>query len=201
MSSLILLSHVKDGVELARDHRLGERIASIIQQHHGTSLITYFYQKAKENENPEMESLKEDEFRYPGPKPQTKEAISRLPMRSRPTSLSPPARIRSLVQKIINSIFLDGQLEECELTLKDLHKIEETFTRTLTGIFHQRIDYPVTHASEGGKKNEDLDSKPAKTYPLRLAKNPKGGSKDLSGVGFLTLNSASSLSEIPRFRT
>ena len=188
MSSLILLSHVKDGVELARDHRLGERIASIIQQHHGTSLITYFYQKAKENENPEMESLKEDEFRYPGPKPQTKEAgivllADAVEAASRSLSEPTPARIKSLVQKIINSIFLDGQLEECELTLKDLHNIGETFTRTLTGIFHQRIDYPATPASEGGKKNEDLDSKPAKTYPLRLAKNPKGSSKDLSGVG------------------
>jgi hypothetical protein len=188
MSSLILLSHVKDGMELARDHRLGERIANIIQQHHGTSLISYFYQKAKENENPEMESLKEDEFRYPGPKPQTKEAgivllADAVEAASRSLSEPTPARLRSLVQKIINGIFLDGQLEECELTLKDLHKIEESFTRTLTGIFHQRIDYPVIPASEGGKKNEDLDSKPPKTYPLRLAKNPKGSSKDLSGVG------------------
>src|SRR4030042_5340673 len=74
MSSLILLSHVKDGEELARENRLGERIHHIIQQQHGTSLISYFYQKAKEKENPEMESINENDFRYPGPKPQTKEA-------------------------------------------------------------------------------------------------------------------------------
>jgi putative nucleotidyltransferase with HDIG domain len=74
MSSLILISHVKDGLELARENRLGQRVAHIIQQHHGTGLITYFYQKAKGIENPEMESLNEEDFRYPGPKPQTKEA-------------------------------------------------------------------------------------------------------------------------------
>ncbi len=188
MSSLILLSHVKDGLELARANRLGERLASIIQQHHGTSLISYFYQKAKELENPEMESLQEDEFRYPGPKPQTKEAgivmlADAVEAASRSLSEPTPARIKSLVQKIINNIFLDGQLEECELTLKDLHRIEESYTRTLTGIFHQRIDYPVIPTSEGAKKNEDLDTKPAKTYPFRLKKNPKGGPTDLSRIG------------------
>jgi putative nucleotidyltransferase with HDIG domain len=188
MSSLILLSHVKDGIELARDFRLGERIESIIQQHHGTSLISYFYQKAKEHENPEMESLEEDRFRYPGPKPQTKEAgivmlADAVEATSRNLSEPTPARIKSLVQGIINNIFLDGQLEECELTLKDLHKIEESFTRTLLGIFHRRIDYPAVPAPESARKDEDLDSKPSKTYPLRLAKNPKGGAKDLSRIG------------------
>ena len=74
MSSLILISHVKDGVELARENRLGERITRIIQQHHGTGLISYFYQKAREHEDPEMNPLDEKDFRYPGPKPQTKEA-------------------------------------------------------------------------------------------------------------------------------
>ena len=123
MSSLILISHVKDGVELAHENRLGERIAHIIQQHHGTSLIYYFYQKAKEKENPEMESLNEEDFRYPGPKPQTKEAgivmlADAVEAASRTLSEPTPARIKGLVQRIINNIFLDGQLEECELTSK-----------------------------------------------------------------------------------
>src|SRR4030042_6513419 len=74
MSGLILVSQVKDGLEIAREYRLGQRIAHIIQQHHGTSLISYFYQKAKEKENLEMETIDEVDFRYPGPKPQTKEA-------------------------------------------------------------------------------------------------------------------------------
>jgi len=188
MSSLILISHVKDGVELARENRLGQRIAHIIQQHHGTSLISYFYQKAKENS--EAELVDENDFRYPGPKPQTKEAgivmlADAVEAASRTLSDPTSSRIRSLVQRITNNIFLDGQLEECELTLKDLQKIEESFSRILTAIFHQRIDYPAPPTSEPLKKrnDEDLDSKSAKTYPLRLKKNKKGGSKDIDRPG------------------
>ncbi len=190
MSSLILISHVKDGVELARENRLGERIAHIIQEHHGTSLISYFYQKAKERENPEMDTLNEEDFRYPGPKPQTKEAgivmlADAVEAASRALSEPTPSRIKSLVQRITNSIFLDGQLEECELTLKDLQKIEESFSRILTAIFHQRIDYPITETLESLKKrtDEDLDSKSAKTYPFRPKKNKKGSPKDIGRTG------------------
>ncbi len=181
MSSLILISHTKDGVELARDNHLGQRIAHIIQQHHGTSLISYFYQKAKEREDAETESLDDNDFRYPGPKPQTKEAgivmlADAVEAASRTLSDPTPSRIKGLVRRITNSIFLDGQLEECELTLKDLQKIEESFSRILTAIFHQRIDYPASPTSESLKKrnDEDLDSKPTKTYPFRLKKNKKG---------------------------
>jgi membrane-associated HD superfamily phosphohydrolase len=186
MSNLILSSHVKDGVELARENHLGQRISHIIQQHHGTSL-SYFYQKAKEN--PEMESLNEDDFRYPGPKPQTKEAgivmlADAVEAASRSLSDPTPARIKSLVQRIINNIFLDGQLEECELTLKDLQKIEESFVRILTAIFHQRIDYPVsTPESLKKRPDEDLDSKSAKTYPFRPKRSKKGGSSDIGRLG------------------
>jgi putative nucleotidyltransferase with HDIG domain len=190
MSSLILISHVKDGVEMARENRLGERIGHIIQQHHGTNLISYFYQKAKEKENPEMESINENDFRYPGPKPQTKEAgivmlADSVEAASRALTDPTPSRIRSLVQRITNNIFLDGQLEECELTLKDLHKIEESFTRVLNGFFHQRIEYPATPEADSLKKksDEDLDSKPAKTYPLRLKKTKDSPPKDIDRTG------------------
>jgi putative nucleotidyltransferase with HDIG domain len=190
MSSLILISHVKDGVELARENGLGQRIAHIIQQHHGTSLISYFYQKAKEKEEAEPGSLDEKDFRYPGPKPQTKEAgIVMLgdaaEAASRTLSDPTPSRIRNLVRRITNSIFLDEQLEECELTLKDLQKIEESFSRILTAIFHQRIDYPASPAHESPKKlsDEDLDSKSAKTYPFRLKKDKKGSPKDIDRTG------------------
>ena len=182
MSSLILISHVKDGVEMARESRLGERIGHIILQHHGTSLISYFYQKAKEKENPEMESINENDFRYPGPKPQTKEAglvmlADSVEAASRALADPTPSRIKSLVQRVTNNIFLDGQMEECELTLKELQKIQESFNRILTAIFHQRIDYPASKSSESSLKgqNEDLGSKSAKTYPFRLKKSKKGG--------------------------
>ncbi len=190
MSSLILISHVKDGVEMARENRLGERIGHIIQQHHGTSLISYFYQKAKEKENPEMESVNDNDFRYPGPKPQTKEAgivmlADSVEAASRALAEPTPSRINNLVKRITNNIFVDGQLEECELTLKDLQKIQESFNRILTAIFHQRIDYPLSTTPEMPKKrnDEDLDSKSAKTYPLRLKKNKKGGPKDIERIG------------------
>jgi hypothetical protein len=190
MSSLILSSHVKDGVELAQENRLGERIIHIIQQHHGTNLITYFYQKAKEKENPEMDSIDERDFRYPGPKPQTKEAgivmlADAVEAASRALTDPTPSRIKGLVQRIINNIFLDGQLEECELTLKDLQKIEESFSLILNAIFHRRIDYPVLPSWENNKKknHEALDSKPTKTYPFRPKKDKKGGPKDLGQLG------------------
>lgn len=185
MSSLILISHVKDGLELARENGLGQRVAHIIQQHHGTSLISYFYQKAKEKEDPEMDSPTEEDFRYPGPKPQTKDAgivmlADAVEAASRTLSEPTPARIKGLVQRITNSIFLDGQLDECELTLKDLQKIQESFIRILTAIFHQRIEYPSLSAPESPKKDdEDLDSKSAKTYPFRAKKDKKSGPKDI----------------------
>jgi len=190
MSSLILISHVKDGVEMARENRLGERIGHIIQQHHGTTLISYFYQKAKEKENPEMESINDNDFRYPGPKPQTKEAgivmlADSVEAASRALADPTPSRITNLVQRITNNIFLDGQLEECELTLKDLQKIQESFNRILTAIFHQRIDYPSPAGAESAMKrnDEDSDSKSAKTYPIRLKKDKKGGPTDIGRIG------------------
>lgn len=190
MSSLILASHVKDGVELAQDNHLGERIVQIIQQHHGTSLISFFYQKAKEKEDPGMDPIDEKDFRYPGPKPQTKEAgivmlADAVEAATRTLTEPTPSRIKGLVQRIINNIFLDGQLEECELTLKDLQKIEESFSRTLTAYFHQRVNYPLYPSMEMNKKknHEDLDSKSAKTYPFRLKKDKKSGPKGFGQLG------------------
>jgi putative nucleotidyltransferase with HDIG domain len=150
MSSLILISHVKDGVELAREHKIGKEIIDIIKQHHGTSLITFFYEKAKEQgEKREGKSpqVKEEDFRYPGPKPQTKEAglimLADVVEAASRTLVDPTAaRIQGMVQKIINKVFSDGQLDECELTLKDLHEIAKSFNKTLSGIFHHRVEYP-----------------------------------------------------------
>lgn len=150
MSSLVLISHVKDGVELAREHKLGSEIIDIIQQHQGKSLISYFYQKAKEqavNKASKSSNIKEEDFRYPGPKPQTKEAglvmlADMAEAASRSLAEPTPARIQGMVQKIINKVFSDGQLDECELTLKDLHEIAKSFNQTLSGIFHHRVEYP-----------------------------------------------------------
>jgi putative nucleotidyltransferase with HDIG domain len=150
MSSLILISHVKEGVELAKKYRLGREICDIIRQHHGTNLISFFYERAKEQAEKKGDKagkVKEQDFRYPGPKPQTKEAglvmlADAAEAASRTISEPSVARIQGLVQKIINKAFSDGQLDECELTLKDLNEIARSFNKTLGGIFHQRIEYP-----------------------------------------------------------
>ncbi|MBN1831820.1 MAG: HDIG domain-containing protein [Deltaproteobacteria bacterium] len=152
MSSLILISHVKDGFELAKKHKLGREIADVIQQHHGTSLISFFYQKAKERtftKGGKTIEVEEEDFRYPGPKPQTKEAglvmlADMVEAASRSVVDPTSSRIKGMVQKIINNAFSDGQLNECELTLKDLNEIAKSFNKTLSGIFHQRIEYPET---------------------------------------------------------
>ncbi|MHB8881843.1 MAG: HD family phosphohydrolase [Thermodesulfovibrionales bacterium] len=145
MSSMIITNHVKEGVELARQSKLPESIIDIIKQHHGTSVITYFYQKAREQDHDQ--STVEEDYKYPGPKPQSRVAAlvmmaDAVEASSRVLTDPTPARISALVDKIINHIFLDGQLDECELTLKDISAIKKKFTYILTGIFHKRIDYP-----------------------------------------------------------
>lgn len=162
MSSLIIISHVKEGCELASQAKLGQPIINIIRQHHGTSLVTYFFDKAKKDKDESIRSLSESEFRYPGPKPQTKEAglvmLGDVIEASSRTLTNPtPARIRSLVRERIDRIYADGQLDDCELTLKNLNIIAETFTRILMGIFHHRIDYPESAAREATGKKDSHD--------------------------------------------
>lgn len=150
LSSMIIISHVKDGVELANDFNLPEIIKDVIQQHHGTSLVTYFYQKAlKEQEKPPSEI----DYRYPGPKPQTKLAAlvmlaDAIEASARTLDDPTPARISNLIDKITKNIFIDGQLDECEITLKDLTEIKRKFEHVLTGIFHRRIPYPENPKKE-----------------------------------------------------
>ncbi len=163
MSSLILISHVRDGVELAKEHKLGKEIIDIIRQHHGKCLITYFYQKAREQENNNRKGkssqVKQEDYRYPGPKPQTKEAglvmlADMIEAATRSLAEPTPARIQGTVQKIINKVFSDGQLDECELTLKDLHEIARSFNKTLGGIFHHRVEYPEIDAKDTARRDD-----------------------------------------------
>ncbi len=156
LSATVLRTHVKDGAELARAAKLGEPIVDAISQHHGTSLIKFFYQKAKEKEDGE-DSVKEEEFRYPGPKPQSREIAlvmlaDSVEAAAKSISDPSPARLQGLVQNIINRIFADGQLDECDLTLKDLHEIARAFNRVLTGIYHRRPDYPEAATKEQTEK-------------------------------------------------
>jgi len=152
MSSLIITNHVKNGVELAGKYGLNTRIVDIIKQHHGTGLVFYFFKRALEKTAEDQEVFEEG-FRYPGPKPQTKEAAAVLladSVEAASRTLDDPttSSIQGLVKKIINNKFIDAQLDECELTLKDLEKIADVFTHILTGIYHSRVEYP----EDTGKK-------------------------------------------------
>lgn len=173
MSALIIRSHVKDGLELGRQHRLPQIILDIIPQHHGTSLIEYFYDKAaKEAEETNVEP-DSNLYIYPGPRPQTKEAgilmlADGIEAASRTLTESNPDRIQGLVQKMINKVFRSGELDECELTLKELHLIAKCFTRVLTGIYHQRVAYaePAEKTNPPSKpedSNEMLNDNSVKT--------------------------------------
>jgi len=161
MSSLILISHIKEGAELAREKHLGQPIIDIIRQHHGTGLIKFFYNRAKAQAELSGQTVEEKDFRYPGPKPQTREAgivmLADCVEAASRTLVNPtPDRIQGMVQKIINNIFIDGQLDECELTLKNLHEIAKSFNRILNGIFHHRINYPdPVHKSASGTKKQN----------------------------------------------
>ena len=144
MSALILESHVKEGVESAREMKLPRSIIDIIQEHHGTTVMSYFYSKALEQGNKEVSI---DEFRYPGPKPRSKEAgimmlADAVEAASRVLEDPKSARIRGLIKKVIMDKFEAGELDDCDLTLRDLHAIEESFLPILIGVYHLRIDYP-----------------------------------------------------------
>ncbi|MCP4021297.1 MAG: HDIG domain-containing protein [Desulfobacteraceae bacterium] len=187
MSALILIQHVKKGVEIARKYKLGPEIIEGIMQHHGTSLIKYFYAKSLKSGN---DTVKESDFRYPGPKPQTREAgivmladVVEAAVRAleRPT----PSRIQGRVKELINDIFADGQLEECELTLKDLHGIAKSFNNILTSIYHSRIEYSDKSGEKKREKNgfpKDTDRQSAKNGNSN-GHNPQKDRADLKRLG------------------
>lgn len=162
MSSLIITAHVKDGIEMARNHQLPSVVVDIISQHHGNSLIAYFYQKARENQ--QLNMVSEQDFRYPGPRPRTKVAAivmlaDAVEAASRTLIEPTPHRIQGLTNSVVTRIFLDDQLSMCDLTLKDLRDIAKSFNMTLNGIFHHRIDYPGVEFPGAKKRSDHPDKK------------------------------------------
>lgn len=168
LSAQIIAAHVSDGIELARAQKLPDVVVDGISQHHGTSLITYFYHRAVEQKGLEPNQEAEKKFRYPGPKPQTKEsailhladvveAASRVDLKNQTLEL--------FVAKLIEKSRSDGQLDESDLTFKDLGIISESFCRTLRALRHERVQYPpastanpvgaAVELSEGGSELED----------------------------------------------
>jgi putative nucleotidyltransferase with HDIG domain len=191
MSALILIAHLKDGVEIARENKLGQVITDTIRQHHGTSIIKFFYEKAKLLKG--ADAVEIDDFRYPGPKPQTKEAglvmlADVVEAASRTLDNPTPSRIKGLVQNLINQIFSDGQLDSCELTLKDLHNIAKSYNKILYGIHHHRIEYSERRTAgnghEKGKlKNGSSDRQQAKQPQDLKEEDSTNGSSHLKRLG------------------
>ncbi len=143
LSSLIITSHIKDGLELAKENKLPQQIQDIIMQHHGDGLVSFFYHKARE----EKDEVPEEAFHYEGPRPQTKEAAlvtlaDNVEAAVRSMKQPTPGRVEGLVRKIIKDKLNDGQLDQCDLTFQDLDRIAMAFVRVLSGIFHSRVEYP-----------------------------------------------------------
>ncbi|PIR16736.1 MAG: hypothetical protein COV46_07160 [Deltaproteobacteria bacterium CG11_big_fil_rev_8_21_14_0_20_49_13] len=161
MSALIVASHVKDGMELAADYNIPQKIADMIPQHHGTKMISFFFNKALKDVDPALQKIDEKDFRYHGPKPQTREAgilllADAVEAAVRSLKEKSPARIQQMVEDIINTSFTGAQLDECDLTLKNLHDIAKSFTKILMGIYHQRIEYPKETLEENGKNGNSV---------------------------------------------
>jgi hypothetical protein len=147
LSALVIASHVKDGVDMAKKYRLPKAIVDIINQHHGTGLISYFFHRALQSNGSKNTSVTEENYRYSGPKPQTKEAgiillADSLEAEARTLNNPTSSRIKNLTQNVVNRNLENGQLDECNLTLKDLNSIKDVFSRILTGMFHNRVEYP-----------------------------------------------------------
>ncbi|NMA03446.1 MAG: HDIG domain-containing protein, partial [Clostridiales bacterium] len=158
LSSTIIRDHVRDGVELAKKYKLPVEIRDFIEQHHGTTLVAYFYHEAKTEG--EDNNIDENDFRYEGPKPQTKEtAIVMLAdsVEAAVRSLSSPTRekVEELIEKIIQNRLKNGQLDESNITLKELDKVKKSFLKVMLSIFHERIEYPDIDIQKGDVNKSD----------------------------------------------
>jgi cyclic-di-AMP phosphodiesterase PgpH len=174
MSALIIMAHVKEGVDLALKHKLNQRIIDIIQEHHGTSIVRYFYQRALQQHEDaraggkimklreaDIPDVSEDSFRYSGPKPQTKESAivslaDAVESASRSLEKPTPQKVESLVNELIEERIADRQLDDCDLTLGELKIIAERFRFTLTMMLHSRIAYPKHGAKPAVHRDEAL---------------------------------------------
>ena len=147
MSQLIIVGHVKDGIEMAREYGLPAVIRQFIETHHGTTLIEYFYEEARKKTDGKTSPPAEAEFRYPGPRPQTKEAAivmlaDTVEGAVRALTEVTPTKIETVVHNMAMKRLQDGQFDECELTLRELSRIEDSLSKSLAAHYHGRIAYP-----------------------------------------------------------
>jgi putative nucleotidyltransferase with HDIG domain len=147
MSTLVIINHVKEGAEIARKMKLPRALREIIEQHHGNSLVRYFYQKAKQTYDPEQQKIGEESYRYPGPPPRTKEAALVMladSVEAASRSLRSPTKdnLKRVITDIFNTYLQDGQLDDCDFSLRELRAVASSFLTILFAIYHPRVDYP-----------------------------------------------------------
>lgn len=160
MSTLVIINHVKEGVERAKKLKLPKALRDIIGQHHGNSLVKYFYEKAKEKYDPEMQTIGEESYRYAGPKPKSKEAALVMladSVEAASRSLKSPTKtnLKRVLTEIFNNYLQDGQLDDCEFSLKDLRTTAASFLSTLYTVYHHRVEYPGFDFEMKKKKKTD----------------------------------------------
>ena len=186
MSALIIIAHVKEGVDLALKHNLNQEIIDVIQQHHGTSLVFYFYQRALQQQEDaraggkimnireeDIPEVREESFRYSGPKPQTREGAiislaDSIESASRSLERVTPQKIDQLITDMIEKRIMDGQLKECDLTMRELEIISESFKYTLQSMMHSRVAYPTGRGSSGDKHDTPVPASKS-TVPMTAA--------------------------------
>lgn len=169
LSTLVIINHVKDGIEMARKLKLPRKIIEIIAQHHGTTIVRYFYQKAKEKYDPELHKIDAEDYRYPGPTPKSKEAGLILladSVEAAARSLKSPTRenLKKVITEIFNAHLQDGQLDDCGFSLKDLRIIANSFLTTLYAIYHPRPTYPGFEFEKKIEKKEENKRENGRNY-------------------------------------
>jgi len=163
LSARIIFAHIKDGIDIARKHRLGRPIVDAITQHQGTTLLRVFYLKAVEQAKVSGATVDESEFRYPGPRPRSRESgvlllTDSIEAATRALKDPSPADLKERVHKVVTEKLADGQLDDCELTMRDIAKIEAAFVRVLTlGVYHSRIEYPPMPQAKGDRGGKPAD--------------------------------------------
>ncbi|WP_095416375.1 HD family phosphohydrolase [Thermogutta terrifontis] len=196
MSSLVIIAHVKDGADLARQHHLPELIIDFIEQHHGTTLVEYFYERArgKQESQPEAPKVDENNFRYPGPRPQTKEAAVLMladAVESAVRSLKDPApsRIEAVVRDIAEKKLHEGQFDDTNLTLRELRTIEDSLIKSLVAMYHGRIKYPERR-TEDRKETERRSESVTAPHRQQATARANGNNSPKNSGGGDTSNAA-----------
>jgi putative nucleotidyltransferase with HDIG domain len=178
MSTLVIINHVKEGVEIARKIKLPRALREIVEQHHGNSLVRYFYNKAKQTYDPEQQKIGEESYRYPGPAPQTKEAALVMladSVEAASRSLRSPTKdnLKRVITDIFNTYLQDSQLDDCDFSLRELRAVASAFLTILFAIYHPRVEYPgfefeakkPRRPSPPRKKDNDRNHQPPEKTP------------------------------------